>query len=334
MAKTVTSAFNEFLKDYVNLDPSDSATGRSSRDWLIDKIELFPVKNESFPQLYSDRHIAFGSFARKTKIRELDDIDLMICLHAAGAVYNEFTDGIILTVPDSAQRLKTLCDYGTLTLNSKKVINAFILELKTVPQYQKSDIKRNMEAATLDLTSYTWSFDIVPCFFTKPDILNNTYYLIPDGYGKWKKTDPRKDRDRVTNVNKFHDGNLLNVIRIIKYWNKRATMPTMSSYLLETIIVDYYNVNIINKLSPYVDIYIPDILNHISNAVFNCVNDPKGIQGDINSLSIDDKIKISVRASLDYQKALDARNYEGNSNHEASIKKWAEIFGPYFPSYY
>jgi len=33
--------------------------------------------------------MAFGSFARRTKIRELDDIDLMKCLSAQGAYYTE-----------------------------------------------------------------------------------------------------------------------------------------------------------------------------------------------------------------------------------------------------
>lgn len=333
MAKTVISAFEEFLKDHVNLDNEQVKNGRASRDWLFDKIKLFPDNNDSFPTLYSEKHISFGSFARRTKIRELDDIDLMVCLKAEGSVYHENSDGISITVPDSAKRLKEFCDPGTDILNSRKVINAFVSELKTVPQYRKSEIKRNMEAAILNLTSYSWSFDIVPCFFTIPDSLNKTYYIIPDGYGKWKKTDPRKDRDRVTAVNTTHDGNLLNLIRIIKYWNRRPTMPSMPSYLLETIIVDYCQLHTNHKLSNFVDINIPSILKYIENAIFSTVNDPKGIQGDINSLSFEDRVKISVRALLDYNKAEEAREYERQKDDKSSIRKWAEIFGSDFPSY-
>ena len=65
-------------------------------------------------------------------------------------------------------------------------------------------------------------------------------YLIPDGNGYWKKTDPRIDKERTTRINQNHDGNILQIIRILKYWNRRATMPTMSSYLLETMILNYY----------------------------------------------------------------------------------------------
>lgn len=333
MAKTVILAFDEFLKNSVNLDSDQTIKARASRDWLFDKIESFPNDNYSFPRLFSEKNLAFGSFARRTKIRELDDIDLMICLHGEESTYYEDSDGIIIKVSDSAQRLKKLCDDDTSNLNSKKVINAFVSELNSIPQYQKAEIKRNMEAATLNLKSYPWSFDIVPCFFTKPDILNKDFYLIPNGYGKWRKTDPRKDRDRVTEVNQLHDGNLLNIIRIIKYWNKRPTMPSMSSYLLETIIVNFYNSKT-NLLSKFVDINIPEILNHISSAIFSSVYDPKGIQGDINSLLFTDRMKISARASADYGKALVARDYEKNKDDRASIEKWAEIFGPDFPLYY
>ena len=37
MAKTVNAAFEEFLEDYVNLDPQDTKKARSSRNWLIEE---------------------------------------------------------------------------------------------------------------------------------------------------------------------------------------------------------------------------------------------------------------------------------------------------------
>ncbi|OOM68859.1 hypothetical protein CLOBL_52970 [Clostridium sp. BL-8] len=57
-------------------------------------------------------------------------------------------------------------------------------------------------------------------------------------------------------------------------WNTR---PTMQSYLLENMILDYYNTT--TSCSEFVDIEIPNVLSHISSAVYNPVNDPKGIQG-------------------------------------------------------
>ncbi len=193
-------------------------------------------------------------------------------------------------------------------------------------------MKLNKQAAVLNLTSYTWSFDIVPCFFTSEDSYGKTYYIIPDGNGDWMKTDPRIDRDRVTNVNQKHNGNVLNVIRIMKYWNKRPTMPSMQSYLIENMILDYYE-SISDIASAYVDIEITNVLAYINTHIHLSVNDPKGIQGDINNLSYEERNKIQNRSYNDYYKAIDARNFETDKDYKSSINKWREIFGTDFPEY-
>jgi hypothetical protein len=167
---------------------------------------------------------------------------------------------------------------------------------------------------------------------TVVELNGRNYYLIPDGSGNWKKTDPRIDRARVKDINSAHDGHVLNVLRIIKYWNRRPTMPSMSSYVLETMILDYYSAQTI-KASQYVDIEIPKVLAHIATYVHYEVNDPKGIQGNINDLSWDDRNKIAARAASDKQKADAARSLESAGDHKGSIQKWGEVFGSEFPTY-
>jgi hypothetical protein len=332
MVATVNEAFSVFLRDSVNLDPGETQQARNSRDWLLSQIHLFPDQDEDFPRLYSEKDISFGSFARRTKKRPLDDIDIMVALSAEGGVYHEFTDKIEIYVSQSAHKLKALCFEGTTTLNSRKVINKFVSSLSQIPQYKKAEVKRNMEAATLNLVSYPWTFDLVPCFFTSKDWSNRDYYLIPDGQGHWKKTDPRIDRDRVSEVNQSHNGNVLNAIRLMKYWNRRPTMPSMSSYLLENMILDFYSTQYA-KASQYVDLEVPKVLQYIQTSIFSSVNDPKGIQGNINQLSYEEKEKVSKRSYRDYLKALEARNLEEEGDHKLSITKWSEIFGEEFPAY-
>lgn len=330
MAKTVNGAFDTFLKDKVNLDKDETIKARSSRDWLIAQIGLFQ-NDGTFPKSYSEKDIHYGSFARRTKIRPLDDIDLMICLSGQGGHYNEYNDRIEITV-NPQSNLKSFCNDYTDILNSRKILNKFVAKLASIPQYSNAEIKRNLEAATLNLKSYDWVFDIVPCFFTAPDGLGKTYYLIPDGNGNWKKTDPRIDKEKAVDVNQQHDGYVLNVIRAIKYWNKRPTMPSMSSYLLETMILNYYDGKA-DKASQFVDLAIAGVLEYIETHIKYQVSDPKGIQGNINLLSSDEITKISNRAKTDKLKAIDARSFESNDDHEKSINKWAEIFGSEFPKY-
>lgn len=333
MSKTVNSAFNEFLKDKVNLDQNRTTNARSSRNWLMDQIHNFPDADDDFPKLYSEKDIYFGSFARNTKIRPLDDIDIMVCISAEGSFYDSYVTTNVheITVNSDAENLKKLCNTGTDTLNSIKVINKFKKSLSNVPQYYNAEIKRNQEAVTLKLTSYDWNFDIVPCFYTKADINGREYYLIPDGEGNWKKTDPRMDRSRVTTVNTNNNGKVLDAIRIMKYWNKRPTMPSMPSYLIENIVLDFYESN--TTLS-FIDLDVKSLLIYIQNNIQSPVQDPKEIQGDINNLSSEDRTKILLRASLDYSKAVEAVKFEvTDKDQKSAINKWKEIFGPDFPDY-
>jgi hypothetical protein len=332
MAKTVIEAFNKFLVDTVNLDLDQTKKARGSRDWLVGQIQKFPSDDTKFPSIYIEKNVFFGSFSRSTKKRPLDDIDIMICIKADGCTYNELTDKIEIAVPDTTTRYKEYVNEGTSILNSRKLINAFIAKLALIPQYKKAEIKRNQEAVTLNLQTYDWVFDIVPCFFTSEDAYKKTYYIIPDGSGNWKKTDPRLDSERLSKLNKVHEGNLLNVIRAIKYWNTRPTMPTMGSYLLENMILDYYAEQT-TVASKFVDREIEKVLLEIHRRVSNPVNDPKDIQGNLNNLSSEDKKKIKDRAYQDYSKAFDARQLEIAKNDKDSISKWIEIFGDNFPKY-
>ncbi|HDI3197645.1 TPA: nucleotidyltransferase [Vibrio cholerae] len=333
MATTVIEAFNKFLADHVNLRDDETKIARASRDWLVGQICNFPSKVDHFPQVYTEKNIFFGSFARNTKKRPLDDIDIMICLNAQGSTYFEgLLGGISISVPEQAIQLRRLCNDGTDTLNSIKVVNKIVSALSDVPQYASSDTKRNQEAAVLSLTSYDWSYDIVPCFFTSPDTYGNSFYLIPDGSGSWKKTNPILDQNRTQAINANHNGNVLTVIRIMKYWNKRPTMPSMSSYLLEVMILNYYSTRS-DAASEFVDLELPKIFEYIWLNVTNDVSDPKGIQGNINSLTQDERSKISTRAWVDKNKSIEARQFESDKDHRSSIKKWGEIFGSNFPDY-
>ena len=326
MATTVNNAFSEFMKDIVNLDPNKTSTARSSRDNLIDNINGFSGDDDFF-DVYTDRNLKFGSFARRTKIRELDDIDQMICLSAESTrTYTEATDCFYINGNDDDKR-NGLLTYGTNHLNSTKVINRFISKLSELNDYSKAEMHKNHEAATLKLKSYTWNFDIVPCFYTTGD-----FYLIPDGNGNWKKTDPRIDNSRTTEINQKHNGNLLNLIRLVKYWNKRKVTLTIGSYLLECMILNIYD-NKSGKENWWIDLEFRDVLYGLSVAIKNDVDDPKGIQGNLNTFSSDDREKISTALYNAYCKACTARQYEADGKQKQAIEKWGEVLGSSFPQY-
>lgn len=327
MATTVNYAFTEFMKEIVNLETEKAKTARSSRDNLIDNIKGFSGDSDFF-KVYEGRILRFGSFERRTKIRPIDDIDLMLCLSGEGKrTYTEL-GGIVYINGSDADSKNSLVTDNTNYLNSTKVINRFISKLSNLRDYSKAEMHKNHEAATLQLKSYTWNFDIVPCFYTDTNV-----YLIPDGSGNWKKTDPRIDNERTTSVNQKHKGKLLDLIRLVKYWNNRKVTISINSYLLECMILNRYE-SIDAPDLWWIDIQFRDTLAYLADAILKKVDDPKGIQGDLNSFCWEDRRKIRDALLKAHNKAAEAIKLEIDSKDQKSaIAKWSEVLGNDFPEY-
>lgn len=328
MGISVNTAFNTFNSEVVNLLPDRSDKAKSSRGWLYTQLNSLQDKEDlNFPFRYELKHINYGSFQRKTQIRELDDIDLMFCFTANGATYakSTFDNTYKINTPNAGQRLKDLSDLNVL--NSRRVVNKVIDSLSGISQYKSATTHRRGEAATLDLISYEWVFDIVPCFYTDTDL-----YLIPDGNGNWKPTDPRVDQNRVTEANKNNKGQVLQLIRTLKYWNEINSTHKVSSYLFENIIINFVNSRV--ELSPYLDFNIRDFFYYLSSAILHVVKDPKQLQGDLNSYDSLKRLSISNKATDSYKKAQEAIHAEvAEKDNKKSINKWREVFGQKFPTY-
>lgn len=129
MSKTVNSAFRAFLDDEVNLDPDQSKRARNSRDYLLANIAEFG-KVTDFLDLYSGFNLYYGSFARKTKKRPLDDIDLMVGFSGNGYVYHK-EDHYLISVNDRDKEYGCTDDDGYL--NSRKVIELLKSRLLKLP---------------------------------------------------------------------------------------------------------------------------------------------------------------------------------------------------------
>ena len=329
MAKSVNQAFDEFNLNVVNLYKSTTDTARSSRDWLIDQLLGFPESVDNFPNDYPENHIKYGSFSRNTKIRPLDDIDLMYCLSGGNAYYSvDMYDPskYYIHTPNASNDLKLLSDEYNV-LSSIRMVNKLVSALKNVPQYSNSETKRNQEAAVLNLTSYAWSYDIVPCFYTV-----GGFYLIPDGSGNWKATNPGIDIDNISQTNKDYGGKVYQLVRTLKFWNANFTSPKISSYLFEVLVINFVKKS--ETQNTYNDLNIRDFFYYLYQTIHYDVQDPKGIQGNINNLTAEQRQRISNKTKDCYDIAVSAVDYELNKkDQQKAIEQWAKIFGQNFPKY-
>lgn len=334
MSKSVGGAFAYFLENNVNLATERTRKARNSRDAVIDKINNL---SDFFP-LDKSKHLHFGSFARRTKIRPIDDIDIMICLNSNYMSLSNNGGNYSITLKSGASQILYDCSDKTYSwyqdqykLNSNKVKNKFKSSLYYLHDCRKADLHSNQEAVTLKFSSYEWNFDIVPAIFVT-ETFGNGYYLIPDGNGHWKKTDPRVDRDKVTNINSKLDGRVLELVRLAKYWAKVNMGGWISSYLLETMVINYCSSQ--STLSEYVDWRFESLLGYLKNAVYSNVYDMKGIQGNINNLSYEHKQRFSNIAEQDFKNAQAAKHAEIDlKDQEQAINYWRKVFGTRFPTY-
>lgn len=336
MPTTVAAAFNLFRAQQVDLEPNDVARARSSREYLQSQIAALPGKLSTFPRL-TGLFLSFGSFARRTKVRPLDDIDLLVPIAANGAIVSSIGNYIYSVQVDSSNsQLWALSDASDnwssrRILNSTRVLNSFRSGLEQVGSYSRSAIKRTGVAVVLNLISYPWAFDIVPAI-PVPDYLGGVdYYVIPNGKGQWIATDPRRDQRLITEVNQRHNQWFLRLVRVIKYWNTyRRSPPTLASYFLETLLINGFRYS-----TPISGIRasLPTAFRHIASQVLNTCPDPKCLGPTLDSgqdWTSRQKVQQEARAMGDLAEA--ALGNESRGEHKQAIDLWRTIF-PDFPAY-
>lgn len=328
MARTIQSALKQMIEENVNMPSERVKKARDSRDWLLERIESFETSTQ---HLYfcKNFNLHFGSFSRRTKVRPIDDIDIMIGLNGHLLYWYENIDdykncSIHLKQDVQDSGLWKDCLNEDKSLNSTKLLNKFKSALTNISHYENADIHRKQQAITLKLSSYEWNFDLVPCFHTTSGV-----YLIPNGNGGWMKTNPEKDQELVTSINKKHNGNFLELVRLVKYWNSKAfdrKANIESSYLLEVMLANYYSSR--ESLSN-IEYEFEQSLNYLRDNIRNTVDDPKNIEGNLNHLSDDEKTNLILRIDNDLKNIKDAKKVSMGQ----SFKYWKKVLGNKFPNY-
>lgn len=327
MPYSVSGCFDKFRRNVIDLDPDQTKTARASRDFVLVNI-VGLSESGGLPRLAREYCLFFGSFARNTKIRPLDDIDIMICYHGEGGVYTTISENkqYKIRFEDGHPFFDDLRNDDEITLNSRKVINQLIEALSGIEQYSKAEMHRRQEAATLKLKSYPWIFDIVPCFMAKEG-----FYLIPDGCGNWKNTDPRIDQQFITYLNQEYGGIALPLVRLMKFWKKKAWGDSVSSYMFEQMILN--GIHSGNMKGNSWQERVKNALSYLRDAIHLPVPDPKGIQGDLNDIASADRIVLSNKAQEDASVAVMARAKEVLGMAKDAIAGWRIVFGSDFPDY-
>ena len=85
---TAAQAFEDFRRHKVDLISSKVKKARQSRVYLQEQLTAAKNDDPDFPRI-ADSFMPFGSFARKTKVRPLDDVDLLVMLNGLDSQVKE-----------------------------------------------------------------------------------------------------------------------------------------------------------------------------------------------------------------------------------------------------
>lgn len=240
-----------------------------------------------------------GSYDRKTKIRPLHDIDILVVFDVAAA-YD--TKGAVIK---PRQHLREMW----------KMLPALRKEIPRIGQAKFQDRSINIIVDGI-------GFDLVPAFPCQ-----RGGFLIPDRkQEEWIPTDPLKFAERLSALNqsdRFGE-QLVPFIKMVKWW-ARQHAPELKSYLIELLIL---------KCLHSIDSYSDACGNFFFLAlreILGSVHDP--ITGrDANELLLLQRLELMRKFRRHLNLTLDAQVAEKlNRPARVSAQHFAQIFGPRFP---
>lgn len=237
------------IKTFIN-DISPKNTNQVSISW--NKIRETIYKNSN---IISNSFLT-GSYIRHTKINPIDDLDIFFQINLSW-----------LSLECENSKFKILSNWNNYLYETEYNYKCYLSPIKIInhiwnivkSRYSRTiEQSRNWECYTAFFASYNLTIDCVPSIQLK-----SGDYLIPYWWNNlfWKKTNPRIDKVKIDKLDKVYGWKLKDIIKILKYWNKKYNNSRFKSYHLECLIYYWFQAKC-NICMSYIEI-IWKILEYI-----------------------------------------------------------------------
>lgn len=200
-------SINNYLRDLAS--ELFISYGSKERERIDKSIDTIMDRLESFFDDELDEIAIFGSYDRGTilpnKYDKRSDIDLLVNFNI-----KEYPEKAASTYRD---KLRRFAQEKYSTSISKKDFPSVVIELRTI------------------------KFDLVPAIIKKQYLLGSEKIWIPDSKYEWQKTYPFDFSEELTQRNTKYNSIVKPIIRLLKFWNAKASYP-FPSFELEQLIAD------------------------------------------------------------------------------------------------
>jgi len=285
----VSLAISRYINEEIKLSMTDISNSATSRKWFLDRIQNKIAQQHNSPILYaSDPFVHFGSYFKGTKVKSVDEYDVLVVIDSNTGAYSKNNVNIGTGLGSANPNYKyDQCFYksdGT-GISPNKFLNWLKgITLDIVNSFGGEAPERNGQAITASIKSQNIKIDLVPCgIFRKND--GTIFYNIPKGDqgNGWIETAPHLDKQRLDSASNTRN-NLKNVIRLCKKIRDNYNF-CVSSFAIETAVIDYSLTQTWHN-NIYHDLYYS--LNHLRSVfVSGVINDPydfENLIADVQSL--------------------------------------------------
>lgn len=290
MAPTVDSSFTK-LDENLNLDPYVRQKAQNLHNTIRDDLTKAGLIAGSFLQ---------GSFARKTMLKPLKDVDI-VCL-----------------LPDHMWELLRGPDGPGKAMESFK---APIVGRWPDVQFDVGDEPAG-KALRLTLTGVDFTIDLVPAFDTENDDV-----LIGDRFeGTWEPSNTRRQLKRVSDRNQATEGRFVHQVREVKALTKHhEELDFVSGIVVESLAYAVIGRKMQDKDA------VAAVLEFAKDAVKGPVLEPAG-EDDVTAKWTGEERETAVRVYAKASRmAAEARRFERAGDMGGSISVWHSLFGDAFP---
>lgn len=290
MKRAVDNSFAK-LDETLNLDPSVRLKAQNLHNAIRDELAEAELIAKSFLQ---------GSFARKTMLKPLKDVDI-VCL--LPAYMWEALRG-----PDGPGR-------------AMESFKAPVEERWPGVQFDVGDDPAG-KALRVTLPDVNFTIDLVPAFDQEGD-----YVLIGDRFeGTWEPSNTRIQLKRVSDRNQATGGRFVHQVREAKELARHYDdLEFVSGIVTESLAYAVIGRELSDKVA------IAQFLCHAKEAVNGQVLEPAG-EDDVTAKWTSEERQTAARVyGQASSKAAEALALEGAGDMDAAIDVWHSLFGESFP---
>lgn len=293
---SVQDAFKKFKS---NLELTQGEQDDASRR----QQEIREVMGEAFA-LETD--FLTGSYARWTKTKPLQDVDIFCVLKDEERHYRDEPSYVVLADVEEALVKK----YGRDKVDPPVAFSVTV----------------DFGVTAIDGTTgnRVMSFDVVPAFAKKD------YYEVPnplDSSG-WTETNPRIHADMAVAAHEAYSKEWKGLVRMMKAWNRQSGKPITPSFLIEVMALQVLYGDFQGDFRYEMKSFFASLADRIHERW----PDPAGLGPDVSDGMNESQKRNAKELLLSAQTgAAAAIQFEVRGKNSEALRAWRDLFGPLFP---